>query len=76
MLGSLISEPWDGIPSYKWMADYVKHDPVPAVDHKVIEAQDVALDGIVPAMKRLVAGEIAGKVLVNPRLSASTEGTP
>lgn len=34
----------------------------------LIDAQDVALDGIVAAMKRLVAGEIAGKVLVDPNL--------
>lgn len=37
----------------------------------LIDGDDVALDGIVPAMRRLVAGDIAGKVLVDPRLPTS-----
>jgi threonine dehydrogenase-like Zn-dependent dehydrogenase len=41
---------------------------------QLIDTEDVALDAIVPAMRRLVAGDIAGKVLVDPRLP--TEGSP
>ena len=33
----------------------------------LIEASDVSLDGIIEAMKGLVAGRLGGKVLVAPR---------
>ena len=32
-----------------------------------IEAADVGLDGLLPAMQALAAGRLAGKVLVQPR---------
>lgn len=35
----------------------------------LIESEDVALDEIVPVMKRLAGGEIPGKVLVRPEVA-------
>jgi (R,R)-butanediol dehydrogenase/meso-butanediol dehydrogenase/diacetyl reductase len=37
---------------------------------ELIEADDVLLDGLLPAMERLAAGELAGKVMVRPEVSA------
>jgi (R,R)-butanediol dehydrogenase / meso-butanediol dehydrogenase / diacetyl reductase len=36
----------------------------------LIEADDVLLDGLLPTMHRLAAGELAGKVMVRPEVSA------
>ena len=39
----------------------------------LIESQDVPLAGMLEAMEQLVAGELAGKVLVSPGLDASSD---
>ena len=36
----------------------------------LVEPDDVLLDGLLPAMQRLAAGELAGKVMVRPEVSA------
>jgi 2-desacetyl-2-hydroxyethyl bacteriochlorophyllide A dehydrogenase len=38
---------------------------------ELIEAEDVCLDGVLDVMQRLAAGEVAGKVMVVPEVSAS-----